>query len=142
MYTLEKFQNCASFMHYSRPNELCKRLNNPPEEIPAKDVPLEDFFPQDEMVKLIYAPDPINGFPRGDLAFYLDSKTAPEVRQYIMDRLAQPNATNGFAPDEETAEMTLIPRSAQFANERQSYINDVTAFVQSLNQQKDGEDIE
>lgn len=53
-----------------------------------------DFVPpvsqQDEMLSLIFAPDPDMGLPRSDLAIVMSKDTAPEIARYIQDTLQRP----------------------------------------------------
>lgn len=42
---------------------------------------------QDEMMSLVYAPDPITGIPSNDIAMMLKNRDNPDVQRYIQQRL-------------------------------------------------------
>ena len=46
--------------------------------------------PGDELTESIFAPDPLTGVPRSDIALMMSKDTRPEVAQYIRDTLQQP----------------------------------------------------
>lgn len=51
-----------------------------------------EFVPQgvtktDEMMSLIYAPDPVHGIPSNDIAMLMKHKDKPEVQAYIQQRI-------------------------------------------------------
>lgn len=53
-----------------------------------------------ELTKLIFAPDPVTGIPRSDLAVVMSKDTAPEVAQYIRDNLLSPMPESVSAGDD------------------------------------------
>lgn len=71
-------------------------------------VPLADKFSslekQDELVDYIFAPDPVTGVPRSDLAYIMSKDAAPEVSQFIRDTLLRPNPS---APTTEDSDLAL-----------------------------------
>lgn len=42
---------------------------------------------QDEMVSLLYAPDPVTKLPSSDIAMMMKNKDNPEVQRYIQQRI-------------------------------------------------------
>lgn len=44
----------------------------------------------EELTRLIFAPDPQTGIPRSDLAVIMSKDAAPEIAQYIQEHLMQP----------------------------------------------------
>lgn len=51
-------------------------------------LPVEDFkVENDNVFRLIYAPDPLTGRPRSDLGVYLSENTSPVVRDFIERQL-------------------------------------------------------
>lgn len=51
----------------------------------------EEMIPQDERLRVIFAPSPKTGWPEGDLAIYASNKSTPEIRQFIETALMQYN---------------------------------------------------
>lgn len=64
---------------------------------------------KDNILSLIFAPDPLTGFPRSDLALIMSKDAAPEVSQYIRETLMKPISDIGpsGAPDADTALDTM-----------------------------------
>lgn len=53
-----------------------------------------------ELVSLIFAPDPRTGLPRSDLSVIMSKDSAPEVAQYIRDNLMQVRSEGVSAGDD------------------------------------------
>lgn len=53
----------------------------------------------DEVVSLIFAPDPVTGIPRSDLGVIMSKDSAPEVAQYIRDNLLRGVSSPSGADD-------------------------------------------
>lgn len=54
---------------------------------------------QDDIIGTIFAPDPVTGIPRCDLAIVMSKSSAPEIGQYIRDQLMRP-IDNGVSTDD------------------------------------------
>lgn len=48
---------------------------------------VEDKNPMKAMLQAVYAPDPISGFPTGDIACYVSDKTSPDIKNWILANL-------------------------------------------------------
>lgn len=72
------------------------------ENIPSSVVEVEflEVSKDPELIKLIFAPDPVTGIPRSDLAVVMSKDTAPEVAQYIRDNLLTPLPDSVSAGDD------------------------------------------
>lgn len=53
--------------------------------------------------ELIFAPDPITGIPRSDLAFIMSKDASPEVAMYIRDTLMKPTQSTSVTTDADFA---------------------------------------
>lgn len=73
---------------------------------PVDTLPLSD---DTELDQLIFAPDPVTGIPRSDLAVMMSKDIAPEVSQYIQDHLMRSHAVaSSLGATEEDADLALI----------------------------------
>lgn len=43
--------------------------------------------PQDSLLSIIYAPDPLTGLPTGDIQYFVSDKANPDVKAFILDNL-------------------------------------------------------
>lgn len=68
-------------------------------EIPRPQV---DYVPNsdNEILSLIFAPDPVTGVPRSDLAVLMSKDTAPQVSQFIRDNLLSPRSVSFVSVDD------------------------------------------
>lgn len=57
----------------------------------------------DGILKVIFAPDPITGKPRSDLALVFNKSVDPEISQYIKTHLMQARKRDALASDPDTA---------------------------------------
>lgn len=57
---------------------------------PHIDCSVEQTKPTDTLYDMIYAVDPVTGWPVGDLAIYAGKKANPEVASFIENNLLQP----------------------------------------------------
>lgn len=111
------YDKLISFNEYSRITKeeydsLIRERFNPLEAMQTS--PFEKD--EDDMLKLIFAPDPCTGLPRSDLAIMLSKDSAPEVARYIQETLQRPLHDSGpaSAPDADTALDTMRNRSEDF----------------------------
>lgn len=59
-------------------------------DVPIQRVIVPSLAPvkkQDEMISLIYAPDPVTGLPSSDVGMLLKHQDRPEIQRYIQQRL-------------------------------------------------------
>lgn len=57
----------------------------------------------DEFTSLIFAPDPVTGIPRSDLAVIMSKDTAPEIAQYIQSHFQSPLPSSPGVDDPDVA---------------------------------------
>lgn len=69
-------------------DRLNKRLYTDPESVSINDRP-------DNLMSVIFAPDPETGLPRSDLAYVKSTDKNPEVAQYVRDNLLQSHESGG-----------------------------------------------
>lgn len=74
----------------------------------------------DDVMREIFAPDPITGFPRSDLALMLSKDTAPEISQYIRDNIMTGAGTQtaSFGSDDDAANMALEMTKTRYESVR------------------------
>ena len=46
---------------------------------------------QNQLLDVIYAPDPFTGLPQSDIAVYLSDKVDPAIREFVASQLMTPN---------------------------------------------------
>lgn len=85
---------------------------------------VSDIYPikkQDEMLSLIYAPDPVTGLPSNDVAMLLKNRDNPEIQRYIQQRLmiARDSVRGADNPDDALASI-------------RAYKEDVIAYAQRM----------
>lgn len=66
---------------------------------------------QDSLINFIFAPDPLTGVPRSDLAFSMSKDISPEVAQFIRDNLQRPIEMNERTENPDLAIDTIKSRS-------------------------------
>lgn len=84
---------------------------------------------QNPLVKEIFAPDPLTGFPSGDLRLVLNNNTAPEVKAFIQDMMKPVNPPVG-SPDIDSCPNESI--TAQFGVEKDVFLSEITEFTKEL----------
>lgn len=122
MLPYEKLIQFPEYKSISREqyDELCKRSNSVSPLDLVNGSPVEKD--SDNILNLIFAPDPVSGIPRSDLAVMYSKDTAPEISQYVRDTLMQPIAPsitdeNGnpvFCPDADAALDTMRNKGESF----------------------------
>lgn len=60
-----------------------------------------EFLPVDGVMEILFAPDPVTGVPRSDLAMLMAKDSRPEVSQYIRENLMKelPSTNRTDDPD-------------------------------------------
>lgn len=67
----------------------------------------------DDVLGTIFAPDPVTGIPRCDLAIVMSKSSAPEIGQYIRDQLMRPVDTGVSCDDAQLAlDMTMTKKDS------------------------------
>lgn len=67
-----------------------KGLDDVGQNIPDSPLPEFDDTPLGLMLKEIFQVDPISGFPRGDIQYYLSSDGNPQIKQWLENNLLKP----------------------------------------------------
>ena len=55
-----------------------------------------------EVLDEIFAVDPISGFPKGDIQYYLSSEGNPQVKQWLENNLLKPRLSGGSSLEDIT----------------------------------------
>lgn len=55
-----------------------------------------------QLLDVIYAPDPFTGLPQSDIAVYLSDKVDPAIREFVASQLMQPNPDIKGVSDEQS----------------------------------------
>ena len=93
---MENIDYIRRFKEYKNlPEDFDKSLYNS-----YNDIQLNDCKEEDEVLGLIFAPDPQTGVPRSDLALMLSRDTAPEIAQYIRDTLMRTQGQSSSVGDD------------------------------------------
>lgn len=92
----------------------------------------------DEIVGLLYAPNPSTGLPDASLGLVLSGKGDPDLTKYVKDRLFVGNGTVvGVSENADDALASIIPFDMQLGSERaelaRSYLSDINEYSKSLN---------
>ena len=68
----------------------------------------------------IFSVDPVTGFPRGDIAYYLSKDGNPQVKQWLEINLLKPRTTGNQTPKDVTDDM-IIEMSRQRGESIEDY---------------------
>lgn len=85
---------------------------------PKEDVEIDEVSETelDKVLREIFAVDPVTGFPRGDLAYYLSSDGNPTIKAWLENNLLRPRMTGSQsiegASDDLIAEMSRMPNES------------------------------
>ena len=61
---------------------------------------LSDFVPEDnQLLDVIYAPDPETGLPKGDISLFMSDRTSPEIRAFISQSIHSDLPDSPRVPD-------------------------------------------
>lgn len=91
---------------------------------------------QDDIIKTIFAPDPLSGVPRSDMSLMLSKDTSPVVQQYIRDTLQRPvNSQQNLGVTEEDADFALASMKSAFES-RQDYYQRLQTLCQPQQKEK------
>lgn len=105
--------------------------------------PLSTIDPQivekdeDDIMHLIFAPDPLTGMPRSDLAVIMSKDSAPEVAKYIQDTLLRPVVTEGPSGTMDADEALDAMRN--HGESFETYANRIRELAQKSFKKKDSE---
>lgn len=73
--------------------------------------------PNNELLGIIFAPDPVTGVPRSDIACMLSRDTSPQVSQFIRDTLMSPRPSNGVHVDDADLALEGMKRRTESIDE-------------------------
>lgn len=95
----------------------------------------------DEIVGLLYAPNPSTGLPDASLGLVLSGKGDPDLTKYVKDRLFVANGhVVGASDNADDALASIIPFDMQLGSERaelaRSYLGEIRDYSKSLNDDK------
>ena len=75
----------------------------------------------------IFAVDPVSGFPRGDIQYYLSADGNPQVKQWLETHLLQPRMTGDKTPKDVTDDMIV-----EMSRQRGESLDDYQARLMSI----------
>lgn len=95
----------------------------------------------DNMLAEIFAPDPLTGAPKGDIAYYLSPDGNPMIKQWLENNLLAPRgvkSSNGQYDDDTIAEYSRgADESVDAYRERIiGYIDENRAIIEEANKSK------
>lgn len=85
----------------------------------------------DKALKLIFAPNPVTGWPSSSLAVYMNPRTAPEVKQWIENNLGSIDRSAPSGTDDDTAMACIKERNLQYGEELNVYRKQLGEFIKS-----------
>lgn len=88
---------------------------------------------QDETLKMIFAPDPLTGCPRSDLAIIMSKDSRPEISEFIRNTLMQPLGKQSRTENPDDA----IELTRSRGETLQAYGDRLKAIVQKYNKKDD-----
>lgn len=96
----------------------------------------------DNMLSEIFAPDPLTGAPKGDIAYYLSPDGNPMIKQWLENNLLAPRgvkSSNGQYDDDTIAEYSRnADESVDAYRERIiGYIDENKAIIAKANESKE-----
>lgn len=75
----------------------------------------------------IFSVDPVSGFPRGDIQYYMSSDGNPVVKQWLENNLLKPRMSEGKSLADVTDDMR-----AEFARQRGESVEDYQLRLKSI----------
>lgn len=69
---------------------IYKGLDDVGQNLPDSPLPEFDDSPLGLMLKEIFQVDPVSGFPRGDIQYYLSGDGNPQIKQWLENNLLKP----------------------------------------------------
>lgn len=96
-------------------------------ELHIDPVPQVDTSELKQVLDEIFSVDPITGFPKGDIQYYLSADGNPMVKQWLETHLLKPRQTSGQSIQGLTDDMI-----AEFSRVRGESIEDYQARLTSL----------
>lgn len=67
----------------------------------------------DEIIREIFCVDPISGFPKGDIQYYLSKDGNPDVKRWIENNLLSPRVASGQSTPEGVTDDMIAEMSRQ-----------------------------
>lgn len=67
----------------------------------------------DEIIREIFCVDPISGFPKGDIQYYLSKDGNPDVKRWIENNLLTPRVASGQSTPEGVTDDMIAEMSRQ-----------------------------
>ena len=80
-----------------------------------------------EVLDEIFAVDPISGFPKGDIQYYLSSEGNPQVKQWLENNLLKPRMSGGSSLEDITDDMRV-----EFSRSANESISDYQARLMKI----------
>ena len=80
-----------------------------------------------EVLDEIFSVDPISGFPKGDIQYYLSSEGNPQVKQWFENNLLKPRMSSGSSLEDITDDMRV-----EFSRSANESISDYQARLMKI----------
>ena len=80
-----------------------------------------------EVLDEIFSVDPISGFPKGDIQYYLSSEGNPQVKQWLENNLLKPRMSGGSSLEDITDDMRV-----EFSRSANESISDYQARLMKI----------
>ena len=75
----------------------------------------------DDIIREIFSVDPISGFPKGDIQYYLSKDGNPDVKRWIENNLLTPRVASGKSTPEGVTDDMIAEMSRQRGESVEAY---------------------
>ena len=75
----------------------------------------------DDIIREIFSVDPISGFPKGDIQYYLSKDGNPDVKRWIENNLLTPRVVSGQSTPEGVTDDMIAEMSRQSGESVEDY---------------------
>lgn len=82
----------------------------------------------DDIIREIFSVDPISGFPKGDIQYYLSKDGNPDVKRWIENNLLTPRVVSG----QSTPEGVTDDMIAEMSRQRDESVEEYSSRLQSI----------
>lgn len=90
-------------------------------------------FEENGIIREIFAPNPLTGWPSSALSLVLNPNTAREIQEYVKANLVSPLPSRSGVDNDDLAFETIRNRDAQFGTEIESYYQRLSEIVNQEN---------
>lgn len=97
------------------------------ENKPKDPEPVKSTSELQSILEEIFSVDPVSGFPKGDIQYYLSADGNPMVKQWLETHLLQPRVTGSQSPKDVTDDMIV-----EMSRKSDESVDDYSARLMSI----------